>query len=280
MGDEDDGLLQHALQAHEFGLHLAADQRIERRERLVEKPDFRLDRERARNADALLLAAGKFGGKPLLAALEAHEIDHLPRAGLALFPADALDEQREGHVVEHVQMRQQREVLEHHAHLVAADLDQLVLAGAQQILAVENEFAHRRFDQPRQAAHQRRLARARKPHDDEDLALAHLERGVAHGADQMSPIQVGTGHLPLALAMKARALGPNTFHRFRQDELDRARINRARFVFGHVWSLRAYCAQAFHLASLASTQAFATSSMDLPSRSTSPDILFSSLTSI
>ena len=59
MGDEDDGLVQHALQPHQLVLHLAADQRIERRERLVEEPDLRLDRQAAGDADALLLAAGQ-----------------------------------------------------------------------------------------------------------------------------------------------------------------------------------------------------------------------------
>ncbi len=50
-------LLQHRLQAHELVLHLAPDQRIERRERLVEEPQFRLHRQRAGDADPLLLAA-------------------------------------------------------------------------------------------------------------------------------------------------------------------------------------------------------------------------------
>ena len=57
MGDEHDCLLEHALEAHELRLHLAADKRIEGGERLVEKPDFGLYRERAGNADPLLLAA-------------------------------------------------------------------------------------------------------------------------------------------------------------------------------------------------------------------------------
>ena len=48
-----------ALQAQELVLHLAPDQRIERRERLVEEPELGLDRERAGDADPLLLAAGE-----------------------------------------------------------------------------------------------------------------------------------------------------------------------------------------------------------------------------
>jgi hypothetical protein len=48
------------------------------------------------------------------------------------------------------------------------------VAGLQQVLAVEQDLAAGRFDQPRQAAHQRRLAGSRQPHDDEDLALADV----------------------------------------------------------------------------------------------------------
>ena len=55
------------LQPQELVLHLAADQRIERRERLVEEPELRPDRERAGDADALLLAAGKLARQILLA---------------------------------------------------------------------------------------------------------------------------------------------------------------------------------------------------------------------
>ena len=47
------------LQRAQFVLQLAADQRIERRERLVHEQDFRVGRERARQTDALLHAAGE-----------------------------------------------------------------------------------------------------------------------------------------------------------------------------------------------------------------------------
>src|SRR3546814_3992171 len=84
MGDEDDGLAQHRLQAQELVLHLAADQRVERRERLVEEPDLRLHRQRAGDADALLLAARQLARIVGLAALEADQLDHLagPRVPL------------------------------------------------------------------------------------------------------------------------------------------------------------------------------------------------------
>ena len=81
-------------------------------------------------------------------------------------------------------MGQQREMLEHHAHLVAADLDQLLLAGAQQVAALEDDLAGGGLHQPRQAAHQRGFAGAREAHDDEDLAGGDLDADIAHGADQ------------------------------------------------------------------------------------------------
>ncbi len=187
VGDEDDGLLQDRLQPQELVLHLAADQRIERRERLVEEPELGADRQRAGDADALLLAAGELAREARLAAAEANELDHLARPRLARRPRRPLHLQREGDVPEHRQVRQQGEVLEHHAHAVAAQLDQLAAGDLSKVAPLEEHLPRRRLDQPRQAAHQRRLARAGKPHDDENLALADREIGVDHRRGQAGP---------------------------------------------------------------------------------------------
>ena len=106
VGDEHDGLLQHRLQPQELVLHLTPDQRIERGERLVEKPDVRVGGERAGDADALLLSAGELVRQIVLAALEPDERGHLAGARLALFPRHALDLERKGDIVEHGEMRQ------------------------------------------------------------------------------------------------------------------------------------------------------------------------------
>ena len=55
----------------------------------------------------------------------------------------------------------------------------------EEVAAVEQDLARRRLDQPRHAADQRRLARARQAHDDEDLALVDRERDVADGDDHL-----------------------------------------------------------------------------------------------
>ena len=134
VGDEDDGLVQQFLQAHELVLHLPADQRIERREGLVQEPDVGLGGERARDADALLLSAGQFARIVMLASLEADQAYYLDRARLTLRAADTLDLQRQRHVAEHGAVRQQRKVLKYHAHLVTTQVDQLCLADFHQVL--------------------------------------------------------------------------------------------------------------------------------------------------
>jgi hypothetical protein len=76
-------------------------------------------------------------------------------------------------------VRQQAEVLEHHAHLVAANVDQLIFRGFQQVAAVQQNLPGRRLHQARQAAHHGGLTGARKPHDDENFAGLHIEGDVA-----------------------------------------------------------------------------------------------------
>ena len=59
VGDEDDGLLEFALQLHELLLHLASDERVEGRECLVHEQDVCFSGKCAGQADALLHAAGE-----------------------------------------------------------------------------------------------------------------------------------------------------------------------------------------------------------------------------
>ncbi len=87
-------------------------------------------------------------------------------------------------------MRQQREVLEHHAHLVAADLDELLLRHLQQIAVLEKNFTGGGLDQAGHAAHHGRLAGAGQTHDDEDLTLGDVEVHIAHGADHTGGAQL------------------------------------------------------------------------------------------
>jgi hypothetical protein len=168
-------------------------------------------------------------------------------------------------------VRQKREVLEHHAHRVAPQLDHLGFGGAQQILAVEQDLARRRLDQARQAPHERRLARARQPHDDEDLALADLEIDVAHGRDE-----------PRARSVARSGSGPSR-RRFRPRGGRTASRRRGRRVGCRAWARRrgrapvkgapdrgpGYWIHALQVDSLAAIQSATACSTVLPSRSTS-----------
>ena len=59
VGDEQRGDPEPLLDAADLAAQLVADARVERRERLVEQQHGRLDRQRAGDRDALLLAAGE-----------------------------------------------------------------------------------------------------------------------------------------------------------------------------------------------------------------------------
>jgi hypothetical protein len=164
-------------------LHLLADQRIQRRERFVQEPDVGLHRQRARDADPLLLAAGEFPREIILAPAETDELGHLHRALDAVLRAHAFHLQREGDVFQHGFVRQQTETLEHHAHLAAPQLDQRLAVHRQQVLAVDVDLAGGGLGQARDAAQQGRLAGTRQAHDDQQFALVHLERGIVDADD-------------------------------------------------------------------------------------------------
>jgi hypothetical protein len=103
-----------ALQPLQLAAHLDAEERIERRKRLVEQEDLRLGNKRAGERHPLLLAAGELRRKT--ACILAH-CDQLEQFAGPLVPrrlVDAAHLQGEGDVVEHCQVRKQRVGLEHH----------------------------------------------------------------------------------------------------------------------------------------------------------------------
>ena len=60
----------------------------------------------------MLLAAGKLARKGFLAPFEANELNHLSRPVIAFGFADSLNGEREGYIVEYIEMGQQGKVLE------------------------------------------------------------------------------------------------------------------------------------------------------------------------
>ena len=115
-----------AVQPDDLVLHVAADQRVEGRERLVEEQHVGVGGQGAGQADALLHAAGELVGVGVLVAGEPDQVDDLlglRRGAPSCFIAADLE--AEGHVVDHLPVRQQPEVLEDHRDVGAPQVAQL-----------------------------------------------------------------------------------------------------------------------------------------------------------
>ena len=126
VADEDDRLLQRRLKLQELVLQLGADQRIERRERLVHQKDRRFGGEGARQADALLHAARQLMRVFLRPLVEADQLQLPVDPLLALGVRHAGKFQPEADILLDRAPGQQRELLEHHGDLSLADAAQRV----------------------------------------------------------------------------------------------------------------------------------------------------------
>ena len=93
----------------------------------------------------------------------------------------ALDLEPVDHVVQDPLVGKVAEVLEDHAHLVAANVPQLLLAHGEQVIAVDVDLAARRLNEAANAANERRLAAAGQAHYDKGLSLAYVEGDVPDG---------------------------------------------------------------------------------------------------
>ena len=103
-------------------LHVPADQRVERAERLVEQHDLRIGGEGSGEPHALLHPSRQLVRVVLAPAAEADDLEHLGRLALAVLALHPLHLEAEGDVVDDPAMREQPEVLEHHADLASPDL--------------------------------------------------------------------------------------------------------------------------------------------------------------
>ena len=121
VGDEQDRLVEFLLDDHQLVLHLAADERVEGAERLVHEQDRRIAAQRPGQADTLLHAAGEFSDGVLGVRLEADHRQRLQRFCVTFTLGNALHLEAVAGVVDDVPVGEQCEVLEDHAHLLAAE---------------------------------------------------------------------------------------------------------------------------------------------------------------
>ncbi len=151
----------------ELDLHRPTQLEVERTERLVEQQHLRLVDQRPGEGDPLLLAAGELGR--LLAGLgpELDERQHL--VDLASTTADLAPAQAEGDVLEDVEVREERVVLEDGVDRPPVGL------GVGDVLAGERDRARGRRVQARDHPQRRRLAAPRGPEQGEERPARHVE---------------------------------------------------------------------------------------------------------
>jgi hypothetical protein len=113
--DVDRGATELAVDAADLGAHLQPQLGVEVRQRLVHQQQRRLDHDRARDRDALLLAAGQLPRQLVLVAGELDQRECARDARLHLVGRRAAHHQAERHVAPDRHVRKQRVVLEHHA---------------------------------------------------------------------------------------------------------------------------------------------------------------------
>ncbi len=188
VGDEDDGLAELALQAQELVLELLAHDRVDGAERLVHEHDRRVGRERAGDADALLLAAGELRRvAPRHRGVEADPLHELHRAvaGLLLVPAEQQRHRRD--VVDDGAVREQAGVLDDVADAAA----QRGRVGLRGVLAVDEDPTRGQVDHPVDHPQRRRLAAPGGSDEHRDLPRRGCEREPTHGG---GAVGVGLGH--------------------------------------------------------------------------------------
>ena len=139
-------------------------------------------RQRARDGDALLLAAGQLRRQSIVHAFERDQAQQLLaalRAGLGALHAPhaqrELDVLADGHVPE------QRVVLEHEADAALPRRD------VRDIVAVQGDAAVIDAGQPGDRAQQRALAAAARAEQHEELALADFQRNVVDDRRALIP---------------------------------------------------------------------------------------------
>ena len=183
MGDVDGaGAAEVAVQLGDLEAGLHPQRRVQVGERLVEQEDAGLAHDRAADGHPLALAARERLG---LAVEQVIELQHLGRGAHLLADHRLVhlgQPQAEGHVLVDGHVREQRVGLEHHRH---AALRRCHLVHA---LAADLQLAAGDVLQPRDHAQQRRLAAARRPDEDAELALRDVQ---VHVPDDGGVVAVG-----------------------------------------------------------------------------------------
>ena len=173
MRDDDHGHPLASQVAHD-AQHVAHELGVECTRRLVEKHDVRVHGQGARYGDALLLTAGKLRRHKIHAVGKADLPQFLDRDALGLLTA-ALEHLllRDHHVLFRREVREQVELLKHHAQGRADLVDVHTLPG--NVYTLDHDRARGGRLEQVDAPQHRRLAGTRRPQHHDDLAAMHVQ---------------------------------------------------------------------------------------------------------
>ena len=169
MGDEDRGQSEPLLQFAQLAADLDPQLGIEIGKGLVEQQQFRLDRDGARERDALLLSAGKLRRAALAEPGQSDEFKGGGDTRADLGAGDPLFLEPERDIARHRHVRPQRVGLEHHADVPLPGRQAGDVGAANQDPAAVGAVESR--DQPEQ----RGLAAAGRPEKGEEFAGTDVE---------------------------------------------------------------------------------------------------------
>ena len=163
----------------------------ERAGRLVGQDQLRRVDERARDRDALLLAAGKLGRRVPRAIGQADARQAGERPFVARGRLHASVDERQLDVLARARAREQVELLEHEADAPVARCRELVAAHRVGRFAREPVLARRRPVEAAEDVHQRALARAGSAHHGDELARFDRQRHAVERMDDLVAHGVG-----------------------------------------------------------------------------------------
>ena len=169
-----EGQAQLLLPAAQFGAHLHAQERVQRRQGFVQQQGARLGDQGARQCHPLLLAAAELAGLALRQVAHGHAVEQVLRARLPLGLGHALHLQAEGHVVSRAEVRKQRKALKHHRRAARRGRQRRDVMPAQQHRAIADGFV------AGDHAQRRALAAARRPQQAAVAAGGDLQRNALH----------------------------------------------------------------------------------------------------
>lgn len=173
VGDEDDGLPEIFLQRYQLVLQRLAADRIERSERLVHQDDLRIGRQRAENADALLLPAAQLVGETVAVAF-GRKSGHLkqfvrPAPHFRRRPSEQLGNDVD--ILRHGEVRKERDLLDH----VPDTATERHSIARPDILPADDDAPGRRFFEAVDHLERRRLAAPRRTDEADQLPPANVE---------------------------------------------------------------------------------------------------------